>query len=431
MQKKIIALAVAGLASTAAFAQTNVTIYGIVEGSAYYQDANQHRGTYGFLSNAISSSRLGFRGTEDLGNGIKAVFNLETELALASGQMGSSSSGAQTSVGGTTLGGSTTTGYTSTSTGSGTGSFSRAANVGLQTPAGTITLGRQATPTYAALAASDILGANSGGLLNAWVYASLVTSNRLLGSNTTTTASTSTGAPVSALGGILVNNGFAAGVGYATPVFGGFQAKLYSNWGNNAADQGFDTAGLRDVVLTFNNFGVSANVGYQDQVSTGAYTGRTEVKNALAALKYTIGGLTVGGAFNAIRFDNPLAVSDVNIYSAGASYQLGKLNIGGSYTESRGITQGQGENNAAKQIALLTKYSLSKRTDLFLIATHVNNEGGARMTGLYTAPNVTAADAPGLTTTNSGSLAAGNANNYNNQWSSNPTSVAVGVRHMF
>ena len=40
MQKKLIALAVAGLASTAAFAQTNVTIYGIVDyGYAYRFDA--------------------------------------------------------------------------------------------------------------------------------------------------------------------------------------------------------------------------------------------------------------------------------------------------------------------------------------------------------------------------------------------------------
>ena len=40
MQKKLIALAVAGLASTAAFAQTNVTIYGIVDyGYSYRFDA--------------------------------------------------------------------------------------------------------------------------------------------------------------------------------------------------------------------------------------------------------------------------------------------------------------------------------------------------------------------------------------------------------
>ncbi|HYO27457.1 MAG TPA: porin, partial [Azonexus sp.] len=39
MQKKLIALAVAGLASTAAFAQTNVTIYGLVDyGYAYRFD---------------------------------------------------------------------------------------------------------------------------------------------------------------------------------------------------------------------------------------------------------------------------------------------------------------------------------------------------------------------------------------------------------
>src|SRR5574343_263914 len=120
MQKKLIALAVAGLASAGAFAQSNVTIYGIVDASGYYTSqservagAGMNKNNYGFLSNATASSRLGFKGTEDLGNGLQAVFTLETELSLATGQMGSSTSGA------------------------GAGNFTRAANVGLATGLGT------------------------------------------------------------------------------------------------------------------------------------------------------------------------------------------------------------------------------------------------------------------------------------------------------
>ena len=92
MQKKIVALAVAGL-STAAFAQTNVTIYGVadVSGQGYNQSnvksntsANGYDGGNLFaLQN--NSSLIGFKGTEDLGNGLKALFQAETELQLTGG----------------------------------------------------------------------------------------------------------------------------------------------------------------------------------------------------------------------------------------------------------------------------------------------------------------------------------------------------------
>ena len=83
MQKKIIALAIAGLASTAAFAQTNVTVYGVVDlGQAWVKssgntaNANVDQDTVGRLDS--NSSYIGFRGTEDLGNGLKALFQYET-----------------------------------------------------------------------------------------------------------------------------------------------------------------------------------------------------------------------------------------------------------------------------------------------------------------------------------------------------------------
>ena len=83
MQKKIIALAIAGLASTAAFAQTNVTVYGIVDmGYAYTSHSEFQKSRTGLDSGMQSGSRLGFRGVEDLGNGLKASFVLEQGLAV-------------------------------------------------------------------------------------------------------------------------------------------------------------------------------------------------------------------------------------------------------------------------------------------------------------------------------------------------------------
>lgn len=76
MQKKLIALAVAGLMSAPVMAQSNVTIYGIVDLGMVYakQGDNKFRG---IDSGVISASRLGFKGSEDLGNGLTAKFQLE------------------------------------------------------------------------------------------------------------------------------------------------------------------------------------------------------------------------------------------------------------------------------------------------------------------------------------------------------------------
>jgi predicted porin len=85
MQKKIIALAVAALASTAAFAQTNVTIYGIADASvsATTRMGNTNGQTqYNVNSGTLSTSRIGFKGVEDLGNGLKALFVLEYGLGI-------------------------------------------------------------------------------------------------------------------------------------------------------------------------------------------------------------------------------------------------------------------------------------------------------------------------------------------------------------
>ena len=85
MQKKLIALAVAGLLSAPAFAQSNVTVYGTIDFGYVSLGSNDGRlrdGSRIKNRNAIESgvskvNTLGFKGVEDLGNGLKAVFVLE------------------------------------------------------------------------------------------------------------------------------------------------------------------------------------------------------------------------------------------------------------------------------------------------------------------------------------------------------------------
>jgi predicted porin len=93
MQKKIIALAVAGLVSGAAFAQSNVTVYGVADmGYVYAMDyagssqaAKDTKDISKMYSGGQSGSRLGFKGTEDLGNGLAANFRLESGINMDNG----------------------------------------------------------------------------------------------------------------------------------------------------------------------------------------------------------------------------------------------------------------------------------------------------------------------------------------------------------
>jgi len=132
MQKKIIALAVAGLVSGVAFAQTNVTVYGVIDqGYAYSSSDNGKSGVAsgtnkfsGLKDGGLSGSRFGFKGEEALGNGLKAIFTMEY-------------------------------GKESDNDAATAGFYSRQAFVGLNNKMGTLTVGRQYN------AASDIYGPNS------------------------------------------------------------------------------------------------------------------------------------------------------------------------------------------------------------------------------------------------------------------------------
>lgn len=78
MQKKLIALAVAGLASSAVFAQSNVVISGTLRPSYDFVSIKDGAGTKTNSITAMNSntSVIGFKGSEDLGNGLSAIFSM-------------------------------------------------------------------------------------------------------------------------------------------------------------------------------------------------------------------------------------------------------------------------------------------------------------------------------------------------------------------
>jgi predicted porin len=128
MNKNIIAAAVLAASAGTASAQggvpppSAVTIYGIVD-AGWVRETGGAAGIVNKLTSGVGAySRLGFRGTEDLGGGLSAFFTLEAGFRVDTGELDTPN----------TL-------------------FQRQAFVGLKSPGGQLTLGRQYTPLHQAL----------------------------------------------------------------------------------------------------------------------------------------------------------------------------------------------------------------------------------------------------------------------------------------
>src|SRR5215203_4107874 len=82
MKKSLLALAVLGTLTGVASAQSSVTLFGIVDTNGRWVDNDGPGGSrLSLATDGINSSRLGFRGIEDLGGGLRAGFWLEAGIA--------------------------------------------------------------------------------------------------------------------------------------------------------------------------------------------------------------------------------------------------------------------------------------------------------------------------------------------------------------
>lgn len=148
MQKHTLALATLAALSLAsvAQAQSSVEIYGVVDLSLA-KVSGQSLTLAGASPLTNGSSRIGYRGTEDLGGGMKASFNLEAQIDPTSGAT-------QTAM------------------------FSRAANLSLSGGFGAVKLGRTLTPSYGGFRAWDLSGAANYNVVNSqFGYAGLNSRN--------------------------------------------------------------------------------------------------------------------------------------------------------------------------------------------------------------------------------------------------------------
>lgn len=150
MKKSLLALAVAGAFSGAAFAQSSVTLFGIVDTNIGSISGSDNGGRVTRVNNSgYNSSRLGFRGVEDLGGGLQAGFWLEGGIATDNGISGSNSN-TNNQAGGAMPANSAF-------------HFARRSTVSLLGGFGEIRLGRDYTPGFWNLTIFDPFGTNGVG----------------------------------------------------------------------------------------------------------------------------------------------------------------------------------------------------------------------------------------------------------------------------
>ena len=354
MQKKLIALAVAGLASTAAFAQTNVTIYGLVDyGYSYRFDGKNaipNTGTPNSQSQLNGGqslgNRLGFKGTEDLGNGLKAVFLLEQGFMLDTGMQ--QTSGSQ---------------------------FTRQAYMGLSGNFGTVVGGRLYTPHYTFVSGLDPFGAGTVGRYNN-VYSS-TPGIGTLGSLTDP---------------VRVDNA----VAYISPSFGGFT--ITGAFSNNATGQenAASNAGNNTVYAIlgkYDNGPLTVGLNYH-YIAAGSGLALDNVQNATLGGSYDFKVAKVMALYswNEIDFgSNVNGNATLNNYMLGVTAPFGKFAGKASYIYSDGNRNAGGD---AQQFALGVDYNLSKRTALYSAYSFIDNQdnrlsavGDASNSGAFSASN--------------------------------------------
>lgn len=314
MKKSLLVIAAAAAFANSALAQTNVTIYGVVDMGISHDNNGGTAGSVTRLDSGIlNGSRLGFMGTEELGGGLSASFTLENGFAADNGTLGQ-----------------------------GGRLFGRQAWLGVNGGFGSVRLGRQMTPVYANSITFDpfvdALAGDTGRLFN---YSGARVDN--------------------ALSYNYDANGIRAQLMYG---FG----ETTGNTSANRTIAGFAgyKGGPVDVVLTYTGTNdATGNVTGKTTMLGGNYNfGPAAVYAAYAWNKDVVApsGAVAAGA------DTRNALLGVAVPFGAGTFKASYIKLSDKATA----------NADANQIALGYVYDLSKRTALYTSISRTANDGGAK-----------------------------------------------------
>jgi predicted porin len=351
MKKSLIALAVLAAAG-AASAQSSVTLFGIVDATVQRVD-NKGGGSVTRLHNSgESSSRLGFRGTEDLGGGMSGSFWLEAGLNNDDGTGQTLSTNNQFAAPASFAAGGGEAGRNARAS-NGTGLvFNRRATVSLAGGFGEIRLGRDYTPQFWNLTVFDPYGTVGVG------------TNQMLSSIIT--------GPTA----VRASNS----VGYFLPGnLGGFygQAQIYrgensstvanSGDGNGAAARIGYSAGPVNVALAFGR----TTYALVAAPAAGQPTGTTRQANLGAS--WNFGVATVLAQVSRDRADSVIGNINGKGYLLGATVPVGPGLIKFSASQYTTDLPVAGTDPRARKYALGYVHNLSKRTAVYTTFARVSN----------------------------------------------------------
>jgi predicted porin len=326
----------AAAAVTAAQAQNQVQIYGIMDAAIVGEHGGTASPSTKITSGAASASRIGFRGTEDLGGGLSAFFTLETGAKIDTGELDATNT-----------------------------IFNRQAFVGLKGNAGQVALGRQYTPYHLALVAFDPFGTGYAG-----------TSKNLFPDNGTNVRTSNT-------------------ITYKSPKLNGFDGELaYAVGEQSEAATGRQFGGaigyakgplaLRlaynskntDVAATATVPAVSRSLG-RNTLLAATYEFPAFKLHAIYGIDKGFNAATLGNANNPYGGVKPTPSTDGRDLLLGLSAPIGPGTLLFSVMHKDDRTS---FDQDASSWGIGYLYSLSKRTGLYAAYAHINNQNGAGYT---------------------------------------------------
>jgi predicted porin len=336
MKKSLIALAVLA-ASGASFAQSSVTIYGLVDafvGSVHTDNgAGTETRTTVLNDGGVGGSRFGFKGTEDLGGGLKANFKLEQGFSVDSG--------------------SATAGQ----------AFARYSYVGFSGGFGEVKLGKTGT------AYDDVSGSSDAVFDSALSPMNQVFAGVGKAKNPAGTAANPNFA------GYAWNP--ANTIYYVSPTFSGFSgAASYS-----LDEKVLGAANVTAFNLQYANGPLAAQFGYQVEDITNTVALPNDTKFIRLGVSYAFGAATLKANYGKVTGLGNLDGRDATDLQIGVDFPVSTaLTVSASYATSNDNNSGASAGvyeQSRKGLGIAAAYNLSKRTFVYggFTTNNFSNQG--------------------------------------------------------
>jgi predicted porin len=385
MKLKALTIATLALLTGEAHAQSSVTLYGVLDASvAYTSSVNTSKGIstgtaqggaqYQMFSGLLSTSRWGLRGSEDLGGGLHAVFDLENGFLLNSGALKNSEAGQTPDL------------------------FGRQAWVGLSSDQyGSVTLGRQYDFIYDYAALQAATGTGWGGNLFAHPFDNdNMDGSMRLDNSIKFSSATFAGIRVGAMyafsnaaGAAGNDNAYSVGANYVYGPFNVSAAYDQINRNNGAPNAAGATSSIDGNALSYGGdqriYSVSAGYKFPNNSSVGVVWSHSVTDNLTnpptgAGATASLYGNSYGLTGRSLKFDNfeingryfvrPDVVLGAAYTYTMASYSGGTSGLGGTMTSAGAATPHW------NQVTVLADYLLSRSTEIYLAAAYVKVSGG-------------------------------------------------------